>query len=45
VSPDDIQEIIFDVLRHRILLSFEAEASGVTPDQVINEIRKRVPSA
>jgi MoxR-like ATPase len=45
VSPDDIQEIIFDVLRHRILLSFEAEASGVTPDQVIDEIRKRVPSA
>ena len=45
VSPDDIQEIIFDVLRHRILLSFEAEAGGITPDQVIDEIRKRVPSA
>jgi MoxR-like ATPase len=45
VSPDDIQEIIFDVLRHRILLSFEAEAAGITPDQVIDEIRKRVPSA
>jgi MoxR-like ATPase len=45
VSPDDIQEIVFDVLRHRILLSFEAEAGGITPDQVIDEIRKRVPSA
>ena len=35
VSPDDVQEIMFDVLRHRILLSFEAEASGVTPDKVL----------
>ena len=45
VSPDDVQEILFDVLRHRILLSFEAEASGVTPDQVLETIRERVPSA
>ena len=45
VSPDDVQEIMFDVLRHRILLSFEAEASGVTPDKVLETIRERVPSA
>ena len=45
VSPDDVQEVLFDVLRHRILLSFEAEASGVTPDQVLEAIRQRVPSA
>ena len=45
VSPDDVQEILFDVLRHRILLSFEAEASGVTPDQVLETVRTRVPSA
>jgi MoxR-like ATPase len=45
VSPDDVQEVMFDVLRHRILLSFEAEASGVTPDQVLEAIRQRVPSA
>ena len=45
VSPDDVQEILFDVLRHRILLSFEAEASGVTPDRVLETIRERVPSA
>lgn len=45
VSPDDVQEILFDVLRHRILLSFEAEASGVTPDQVLEAIRRQVPTA
>jgi MoxR-like ATPase len=45
VSPDDVQDVLFDVLRHRILLSFEAEASGITPDQVLETIRQRVPSA
>ena len=45
VSPDDVQEIMFDVLRHRILLSFEAEAGGITPDKVLETIRQRVPSA
>jgi MoxR-like ATPase len=43
VSPDDVQAIAHDVLRHRILLSFEAEASGMTPDKVINELIIRVP--
>ncbi len=45
VSPDDIQAVFFDVLRHRILLSFEAEASGVTPDKVLTTILERVPAA
>ena len=45
VSPDDVQEVMFDVLRHRILLSFEAEAAGVTPDKVLETVRQRVPSA
>lgn len=45
VSPDDVQEVLFDCLRHRILLSFEAEASGITPDKVLETIRDRVPSA
>jgi MoxR-like ATPase len=45
VSPDDVQEILFDALRHRILLSFEAEASGITPDKALETIRERVPSA
>ena len=43
VSPDDVQAIAHDVLRHRILLSFEAEASGMTTNKVINELITRVP--
>ncbi len=42
VSPDDIHAVIHDVLRHRILLTFEAEAQGITPDNVINELLNRV---
>jgi MoxR-like ATPase len=42
VSPDDIQAIAFDVLRHRLILSFEAEAEGVTRDRFISEILHRV---
>lgn len=45
VSPDDVQEIMFDALRHRILLSFEAEAGGITPDHVLKTILERVPAA
>ncbi|MGV6859974.1 MAG: AAA family ATPase [bacterium] len=43
VSPDDVQAVVFDVLRHRILLSFEAEAEGITSDDVVAELLKRVP--
>jgi len=42
VSPDDIQAIAFDVLRHRVILSYEAEADGITPDRFIQEIISRV---
>ncbi|MEQ9396644.1 AAA family ATPase [Haliea sp.] len=45
VSPDDVQAVAGDVLRHRLILSFEAEANGVTPDQVINELLTLVPAA
>jgi MoxR-like ATPase len=40
-----VQAVLFDVLRHRVLLSFEAEASGITPDKVLATILERVPSA
>ncbi|MGH1469914.1 MAG: AAA family ATPase [Cellvibrionaceae bacterium] len=43
VTPDDVQKVIHNVLRHRIILSFEAEASGVTPDDVINQLVNVVP--
>ena len=42
-TPDDVQAVIADVLRHRIILSFEAEADGVTRDGFINELVQRVP--
>lgn len=42
VSPEDIQSVAHDILRHRILISFEAEASGRTPDEIIDAIVSRV---
>jgi MoxR-like ATPase len=42
-TPADVQAVISDVLRHRIILSFEAEADGVTRDHFINELVQRVP--
>ncbi len=43
VTPDDIHEVIHDVLSHRIILSFEAEAEGVSADEFINILLKYVP--
>lgn len=43
VSPDNIQAVAHDVLRHRIILSFEAEADGMSPDQVIDLLLTHVP--
>ncbi len=38
VTPDDVKEIAPDVLRHRVLLTFEAEARGVDSDEVIRSL-------
>lgn len=43
VSPDDVQAVANDVLRHRILLSFEAEAEGLSSDHVVSALLQRVP--
>lgn len=43
VSPVDIAYIIKEIMRHRIILSYEAEAEGVTSDQVIDKIVQAVP--
>ena len=45
VTPDDIRAVAHDVLRHRLILSFEAEASGITANQVIDTLLATVPSA
>lgn len=43
VSPDDVQAVLHDVFRHRLLLSFEAEANGITSDAVIDLLLDQVP--
>lgn len=43
VTPEDIQNLAYDVLRHRLLLTYEAQAQGVTPDHLISELLARVP--
>lgn len=45
VGPDNVQAVLADVLRHRLLLTFEAEANGVTPDRVTEELLALVPAA
>jgi MoxR-like ATPase len=45
VSPEDVHEVFHDVLRHRVLLSFEAEAAGVNADRVLDRILEVVPAA
>jgi MoxR-like ATPase len=42
VTPDDVRAVIHDCLRHRIMLSYEANAEGVTTDRVIDEVVKLV---
>lgn len=41
--PEDVHAVVHDVLRHRILPSYEAEAEGVSPDQIIDRLLERVP--
>lgn len=42
VTPEDIHTIAHDVLRHRILLTFEAEAEGISPDDFVDELLRFV---
>ena len=43
VSPEDVHAVAADVLRHRVLLNYEAEAEGISTDQVIAALIERVP--
>jgi MoxR-like ATPase len=43
VTPENIQAVIHDILRHRLLLSFEAEAEGINSDAVIDELLRFIP--
>ena len=42
-TPQDVKEVVHDVLRHRILLTYEAEAENITSDKVIDKILSEVP--
>jgi len=43
VSPDDVQAVATDCLKHRLIISFEAEAAGVTSEQIIDRLLSIVP--
>lgn len=43
VTPQDIKDLAHDILRHRILLSYEAEAENITTDNIIDRILSKVP--
>ena len=43
VVPDDIKAVAPAVLRHRIVLSYESEADGITTDAVIEQLLQRIP--
>ena len=43
MSAQDIKDLAPDILRHRILLSYEAEAEGVSSEDVIRELLDKLP--
>lgn len=45
VSPEDIQAVLHNVLRHRIILSYQAEAEGITPNQLLDHLLSLVAVA
>lgn len=42
MTPDDIHSVVYDVFRHRLLLSFEAEAQSISADKVISRLLEKV---
>jgi MoxR-like ATPase len=42
VTPDDVRAMAMDVLRHRVLVTYEAEAEEVTPEDIVRRILDRV---
>ncbi len=43
VTPYDVKEVAHDILRHRLVLSYEAQAQEVTPDEIITRIFNKIP--
>jgi len=42
VLPEDVADLVPDVMRHRVVLSYEALAEGMTPDQIIGKVMARI---
>ena len=38
VTPQDVKEVALDVLRHRVLLTYEADAEGLTSDHIVRQV-------
>jgi MoxR-like ATPase len=43
VTPQDVKDIAFEVLRHRIILSYEAEAEEMSSDDIVRKVLESVP--
>ncbi|MCD6535127.1 MAG: MoxR family ATPase [Deltaproteobacteria bacterium] len=43
VTPENIQAVIYDILRHRLILTFEAEAEGINSEDAIAELLRHIP--
>ena len=44
VTPDDVKSVALDILRHRLVLSFEAESANVSTSQIIKKVLSAVPA-
>ena len=43
VTPQDVKDMVLDVLRHRILVTYEAEAENITTDTIITRLLAKIP--
>ena len=43
VTPNDVKEVAYDILRHRVTLNYEAEAEGIKSEDIIDEILRKIP--
>jgi MoxR-like ATPase len=43
VTPDDVKSVAPDILRHRLVVSFEAEAENITSENIVDQLLRRIP--
>jgi len=44
VLPEDLIDLVPDVMRHRLVLSYEALAANITPDDIVQRVLKKIPA-